>query len=205
MRQLTVKYDGECKKCGQSLEVGQQAMYEKSMGLFCIGCEPTEVEDIRAFRLAKAEGKADRYEGWAQKREQKASAQLNSYPEIRHDHAFITQPGHIPFRARMNKADDRAHESLQKAKEMRGKAASLRSVRVAGDAERKREKIRQALDNIIKKGSKVYDFCFGEGVVLGVYKKSYRIRFNSKAGEGKFYTCSRDKSYIRPVTLSEEN
>lgn len=199
MRQLTVKYDGECKRCGKPLEVGQQAMYEKSMGIFCVGCEPTDTEEIRAFRLAKAENKAEKYENWAEKREGKALTQLNSHPEIRHDWAFITQPGHIPFRARMNKADDRAHESLQKAKEMRGKAASLRSVRVAGDTERKREKIRAALDNVIKKGSKVYDFCFGEGIVVGVYKKSYRIRFSSKAGEGKFYTCSRDKSYVRPV------
>jgi hypothetical protein len=203
MRQLTVKYDGECAKCGKSLEVGEIAMYEKSMGIFCIGCEPTEVEEIRAFRLAKNERKAEKYDRWASKRETDAKAKLNSYPSIRHDYAFITQPGHIPFRDRMNKSDARAFESLNKAKEMRGKAASLRSVRVAGDAERKREKVRAALDNIIKKGSKVYDFVFGEGIVLGVYKKSYRIQFNSKAGEGKFYICSRDKSYVRPVTLPE--
>lgn len=200
MRQLIVKYDGECKKCGNLLEVGQSAMYEKSMGLFCIGCEPTEVEDIRAFRLEKAETKAERYEGWAAKRESKANSQLNSHPTIRHDWAFITQPGHIPFRARMNKADDKAYESLQVANGMREKAESLRNVKVAGDAERKRQAKREYLDKLISKGSRVYDAVFGEGLVVSVHKKSYRIQFNSKAGEG-FYTTSRDKSYVVPVKV----
>ena len=203
MRQLTVKYDGECKKCGQSLEIGQQAMYEKSMGIFCIGCEPKEVEEIRAFRLEKAERKAEKYESWAEKREHRARATLNSFPSMRHDWAFITQPGHIPARARMNKADDRAYESLHVAKGFREKAESLRHVRVAGDAETKREAKRQANDALISKGSRVYDVVFGEGTVLSIHKKSYRIQFKSKAGEG-FYTCARDKSYIKPLQNRKE-
>lgn len=199
MRQVQVRYEGECKKCGAVLEVGTPAMYEKSMGCFCIGCEPKEVEDIRAFRLEKAERKAERYEGWAAKRKEKANRDLNSYPSIRHDWAFITQPGHIPFRARMNRADDRAFESLKVAEGFEAKAESLRNVRVAGDAERNRQARREALDNLISKGSKVMDAVFGAGKVIGVYKKSYRIEFDSKAGEGKKFTCARDKSYVRPL------
>jgi len=199
MRELTVKYQGECRKCGQSLEIGQSAIYEKSMGIFCIGCEPKEVEEIRAFRLAKAERKAEKYEAWAEKRERKATAALNSFPSMRHDWAFITQPGHIPARARMIKADDRAHESLQVAEGFRNKAESLRNVRVAGDAELRREAKRQVNDALISKGSKVYDVVFGEGIILSIHKKSYRIQFNSRAGEGQFFTCARDKSYIKPL------
>ncbi len=194
MRQLTVKYDGECRKCGASLEVGQAAMYEKSMGIFCLGCEPTDTEEIREARTAKATVKADRYNEWAEKREVKAKAALNSYPNMRHDYAFITQPGHIPARARMNAADDRAYESLTIAKGMREKAASLLDVRVAGDAERKRQAKREALDTLICKGSRVNDACFGNGEVIGVYSKSYRIKFASG------FTCARDKSYVRPLT-----
>ncbi len=201
MRQLTVKYQGECKKCGQSLEIGQSAMYEKSMGIFCIGCEPKDTEEIRAFRLAKAERKAEKYEEWDEKREHKANTQLNSHSEIRHDWAFITQPGHIPFRAQMIKADDRAIESLQVAEGFHRKAESLRNVRVAGDAERNRQAKREALDQLISKGTKVVDAVFGEGTVLSIHKKSYRIQFNSKAGEGQFFTCARDKSYVRPLTI----
>ena len=65
----------------------------------------------RERRLAKAE----RLREWAEKRNTKATATLNSKPGLRHDWAFITQPGHIPERARMNAADDRAHASLKKA------------------------------------------------------------------------------------------
>ena len=193
MRQLTVKYDGECKECGALLEIGQQAMYEKSTGIFCLGCEPTEVEEIRALRQAKADRKADRYEEWADKREVKAGVDLNSHPEYRHDWAFISQPGHIPARARMIAADDRAYESLTIAKGMREKANSLRHVQVAGDAERRRQAVRERLDNIIAKGTRVNDPCFGNGEVIGVYAKSYRIRFD------RGYTYARDKSYVRPL------
>jgi len=200
MRELTVKYQGECKKCGQSLEIGQPAMYEKSMGIFCVGCEPEEIEEIRAFRLEKAGRKAEKYEEWATKRECKANAQLNSNPETRHDWAFITQPGHIPMRARMNKADDKAIESLQVAEGFREKAENLRNVRVAGDAERNRQAKREALDQLISKGTRVIDAVFGEGVVLSIHKKSYRIQFISKCGPDQFFTCARDKSYVRPLS-----
>jgi hypothetical protein len=203
MRELTVKYQGECSKCGAALEIGSLAMYEKTTGIFCVGCQPKTVDEIRAFRTERAERKAARYEGWADKREHDATAKLNSFPEIRHDWAFITQPGHIPFRARMNASDDRAFESLKIAKGMREKAANILDVRVAGDAERRREKVRAALDTIISKGSRVQDAVFGEGVVLGVYKKSYRIQFDSKCGPGQFFTCARDKSYVRPIMLNK--
>ena len=196
MRQISLKYGGECARCGTELQKDQQAMYEKSMGIFCLECAPTEVEDIRKFRQLKADRKADRYEEWASKREQKAQAQFNSYSEIRHDWAFITQPGRIPLRERIIKADDRAIESLRKAEQMRDKAHRLRHVRVKGDAERKRQAIREARDEIIAKGSRVYDFCFGAGTVVGVYKKSYRIKFDNSGN-----TWSRDKSYVKLLTI----
>ena len=193
MREINVKYDGECRKCGAALEVGQVAMYEKKTGIFCVGCEPTDPEEIRAYRLEKAEARASRYEEWAAKREGNAARQLNSMPEVRHDWAFITQPGRIPLRERMNRADERAFESLNVADKFRQKASSLRHVQVAGDAERKRQATRDKLDQIITKGSRVHDFAFGNGVVVGVYKKSYRVKFDQGC------TYARDKSYIRPT------
>jgi len=193
MRQLTVKYEGECARCGMVLEVGVLAMYEKTTGIFCVGCEPTETEDIRHFRQIKADAKADRYDGWASKREKDASARLNSYPEVRHDYAFITQPGRIPFRDRMNKSDEVACASLRKAERMREKADNIRNVRVKGDAERRREIAREALDKVIKKGARVVEFSLGSGTVVGVYKKSYRVKFDRS---GSTYSC--DKTFFRP-------
>jgi len=194
MRQITVKYQGSCIKCGKSLEVGTQAMYEKNMGIFCVGCEPTEPEEIRKFRQIKADKKADKYETWATKREKDAQDRLNRFGSVRHDWAFVTQPGHIPYREKMNKSDDIAFESMNKAQEMREKAKNLRHVRVAGDAERKRQAHREKLDTIIHKGSRVESIFFGPGEVVGIYKKSYRIKFDSGV------THAEEKTFIIPLT-----
>jgi hypothetical protein len=69
--------------------------------------------------------RAERLRGWAETRVERASAQLESQPELRHDWAFITQPGHIPERARMNARDDRAFASLDKAASMARRADSI--------------------------------------------------------------------------------
>lgn len=75
----------------------------------------------RERRLARAA----RLRDWADKRTADANRQLTSQPDLRHDWAFITQPGHIPERARMNARDDRAFRSLDKADGMASRAASI--------------------------------------------------------------------------------
>lgn len=69
--------------------------------------------------------RAERLREWADKRRARAGAQLTSQPDLRHDWAFITQPGHIPERARMNAADDRAFRSLNKADGMASRADEI--------------------------------------------------------------------------------
>lgn len=194
MRTIKIKYLSECKKCNTTLDIDTSAMYEKSMGVFCMGCEPKDTEDIRHYRQIKASLKAERYNGWAEKREKTAEAQLNSYPEIRRDIAFCTQPGRIPFRERMNMADDKAHESLKKAKEMRDKAESLSHVRVKGDAEKATQAFRDKQDTIINVGSKIFT-CFGNhyGTVLKKNKKTYTIQSDS----GAVYPI--DKTFVKPI------
>ena len=196
MRQIALKYDGECRRCGASLEVGQAAMYEKSMGIFCPGHEPTETEDIRHFRTLKAEAKAEKYDAWAAKREQRASAQLNSYPEIRHDTAFCTQPGRIPFRERMNKADARAFESLEVANGMRSKAQSLRHVRVKGDADTARQARREAVLSWLKVGMEVDTGIYHRGIVRKINRKTAKI---GNCGASGTYTTNVDLSFLRPA------
>jgi Domain of unknown function (DUF3560) len=75
----------------------------------------------RERRLARAE----RLRGWAEKRVARANADLTSQPDLRNDWAFITQPGHIPERARMNARDDRAFRSLDKADRMASRADGI--------------------------------------------------------------------------------
>ena len=194
MRLLHSKYSGNCDKCKREYRVLDLIAYEKMTGVFCPDCFPKDPEEIREFRQMKADRKADRYEGWAQKREERAETALNSYPEVRHDWAFITQPGRIPFRERMNRADARAIESLEKAKEMRQKAQSLRNVRVAGDAERQREAQREKARSWAKVGMKV--FCeFGNGTIKKINKKTVTLTFPGEFEE----TATIDLRYIAPT------
>ncbi len=191
MRQITIKYEGECKKCSNVLVVDTQAMYEKSMGCFCLGCEPKDMEEIRYYRQIKADRKAEKYNEWADKREKKAEAQLNSYPEIRSDIAFNTQPGHIPFRECMNRADNKAYESIGKAKEMRAKAESLNHVRVKGDATKRQQAERDKNDARFKVGDHVKSWIVGACTILKINKKTYSVQVASSNR-----TITQDKSFI---------
>jgi len=184
MRQLTNKYEGECRKCGTSLPVGSEVIYEKRVGIFCPTCAPTDTEEIREYRQEAADRKADRLEEWAEKREKKATSQLTSYPEIRGDIAFNTQPGHIPFRSKMIEADRRACESLNTASRFRNKADNLRHVRVKGDAEKKWQAKREAVLSWISVGMEVETVFFGRTKVIKINKKTALVsggRVQSKA------------------------
>ena len=76
-------------------------------------------------RRERLERKIEKREEWAEGRDDKANA-LRAYGDkFRGDHAFNTQPGHIPERDRMNKRDDKAHEHSQMAGHHRSKAAGL--------------------------------------------------------------------------------
>ena len=183
MRKIIVKYGGNCRKCGAEIEEGSEAIHERRVGLFCLGCEPTDPEDIREYRQEAADRKADKYDEWAGKRETKAAADLNSMPEIRHDWAFITQPGHIPLRARMNRSDDRACESLQVDDGFRRKADSLRHVRVKGDAAARDAEIVVNVLSWIKVGMVVVDAHCGDCTVIKINKKTAKIRLHSTGSQ----------------------
>lgn len=75
----------------------------------------------------RKERKADQLREWAEKRETAAVATLKQTEHFRGDHAFNTQPGHIPERARIIAREDRAVESLNKAAGMNGRANGIES------------------------------------------------------------------------------
>ena len=192
MKPITVKYQGECRKCGTTLIPGETAIYEKRIGIFCPECEPKDSEEIRQYRQEAADHKADKYEEWAAKRREKASAQLNSYPEIRHDIAFCTQPGRIPFRERMNKADGRAFESLQVAEKMEAKADSLRHVRVKGDADKRWQRVRDLNLTRFQVGDVVDCGMYAPGKILKINKKTAKI-------EGRFENFNVDLAFLSSI------
>ena len=73
----------------------------------------------------RREARAERLRGWAGKREQSAAAVFKAGEPFTSDIAFNTQPGHIPFRARLIAREDRAYESLGKAASMRSRADGI--------------------------------------------------------------------------------
>jgi len=73
----------------------------------------------------RREARAERLREWAGTREQRAGAVLAAGEPYTSDTAFNTQPGHIPFRARLIAREDRAHESLGKAASMRSRADGI--------------------------------------------------------------------------------
>ncbi len=115
--------------------------------------------------------KAERLREWADKRETGAAAVFKRGEPYRGDHAFNTQPGHIPERARLIAREDRAHESVAKAREMDSRAGGIEAAadnaiysddpdaieqleeRIAGlEAERERIK---AINTAIRKGQPI--------------------------------------------------
>jgi hypothetical protein len=75
----------------------------------------------------RREARAERLNEWAETREQRAAAVLKASEPFRGDHAFNTQPGHIPFRARLIASEDRAYKSQNKAASMRSRADGIES------------------------------------------------------------------------------
>lgn len=191
MRRITVKHPGECCKCHAVIEVGQDAVYERHVGIFCPGCAPTDPEEIRGYRQAAANRKADRYEGWAAKRRADAEATIQHNRHYTDDFAF-TQPGYIPLRNRVLKQNDRASQSLNIAARMEQKAQSLRHVQVAGDREKQRQAKRDHIKTIIKVGMMVDTVVFGVGEVVKINQKTAKISSN-----GSFFNV--DLSFLKPL------
>jgi hypothetical protein len=67
-------------------------------------------------RRERLERKLEKRQEWAAGRESKASALLARNEPFRGDHAFNTQPGHIPERARVIAREEKAFEHLDMAK-----------------------------------------------------------------------------------------
>jgi hypothetical protein len=66
-------------------------------------------------RRERLENKLAKREEWAAKRRSAAGAVFQAHEKYRGDHAFNTQPGHIPERARVIRREEKAFESLQVA------------------------------------------------------------------------------------------
>ncbi len=76
-------------------------------------------------RRERIEQKLEKRQQWAEGRDCKATALLKQNEPYRGDHAFNTQPGHIPERVRVIKREDKAFEHAGMASHHRSKADGL--------------------------------------------------------------------------------
>jgi hypothetical protein len=134
--------------------------------------------------------RADCLEAWAAAAEAKADALVANH---NHDWAFVSQPGHLPARARQIAQTDRAMELRRKAAGHREKAATLRQMaaRNKGDAEAARTVHRAALSGVIEPMMYV-ESIYGVRRVLKVNAKSLRI-------EGALGPITIDKALCKVV------
>lgn len=191
MRTFTNRYPSECLKCNADLPVGTLIGYDKPSGTYCIPCSQTLTDDeLREFRTAKAERKAERREEWAQGHREKAAALHKRNDPYRGDIAFHTQPGHIPERARALRRTEKAWEHERTAAEHMGKAHGIRAnVRVKGDKEREREAKRESVrvkmkERGTKKGDKISCALYGTCEILRINKKTLTVQMKSESGYG---------------------
>lgn len=73
----------------------------------------------------RKQNKVERLRGWADTRAARANAVFKQNERYTTDHAFNTQPGHIPFRAKIIRQEDNAFRSLDKARGMTARAAGI--------------------------------------------------------------------------------
>lgn len=129
-----------------------------------------------AAQHAKWSARADRREAWADTAEAKAARLLANRNT---DWAFISQPGHLPARAREIAQTDRAMGLLAQAKAHREKAANLNALatRQRGDAETARQAERDT--KTLQAGDAARSVHYGVCTIVKVNAKSYRIRLAS--------------------------
>ena len=137
------------------------------------------------MRKQKALEKARQYIIWAEKAEQKAKDIYDRWFSVYKDFDW-TQPilrGHHSQKAhekvyeRRNTVHEKVRDLNAKAKRFREKSANLTAFANThkGDAERRREKIREELDKVVKVGDTIITM-YGDKVVLKVNKKSYTVQ-----------------------------
>jgi len=196
MREIVTKYESTCGKCGTKLPVSTRCLYRKHAGVFCLTCEPTQ-DELREMLQESADRKAERLDGWAEKRRTKAADLERANDPYRGDHAFNTQPGHIPERVRAIRRTKKAWEHSSKAAEMEAKASGLRSgVRLKGDREREREAKREKVRQWIKPGMHVKTPIWGTALVKRVNLKTATL---SETGQSGTYEVKEDLAWLSPV------
>ncbi len=132
-------------------------------------------------RRERMERRIERRREWAEGRTAKADGLDAQGAHLRHDWAFITQPGRIPERDRMNRRDERSHEHRQMAEHHAGKAdgleRQLKSTIFSDDVDAT-EKLQEKIAKLDAERSRIRD-------VNAAWRKAKRPKADDLEGWGK--------------------
>jgi hypothetical protein len=172
-----------CSKCGNDTGASWKTL--------CITCwRNRSTEEVRQQRQGKIDRKVERLRKWADSRDTQALGKMSEWKENSKDWAYVTQPnintsgGRAFTRSRervLNRYDSGIKLSIE-ADKMRDQAYWLekRGAVVKGDADRKRQAERDAMDKLVQVGSKLIYPLFAQPLctVVKINKKTYTVKFD---------------------------
>lgn len=192
-----------CLKCG--IDTGATW---KTLCYSCFKSRP--IEEIRAYRQAKLDRKVIRLEAKAFRLDKTGEEKTATFRSFHGDISFFTQPNinsssgrsFTKYRERVYSKYDAGIKLQVEAEETRKKAEWLKKqgAVVKGDAEKKRQAIRDYMDTQVKVGDTVYSWIVGECTIVKVNKKTYTVKNHRTSN-----VFTQDKSFIKKPNREEVN
>ena len=165
--------------------------------------EPLTGDALRAYRQDRQTSCADRLRTRADAADRRAGEARNRVSEHERDFLRLGEPikvghhsegRHRKLIARFGKAVDAEMTERRTAAELRNRADWIAPARIAGDAERQRQEIRDEVSKQIGKGDTVSNSMWGVGVVTKVNTKSFTVWYADRG-----FSQTVDKSWCHLV------
>lgn len=150
------------------------------------------------------DAKVERLRSRAAAKRRKAKGMMEEFNRYRGDHAFMFQPNinssaGRAFSNRRKRISDRyfkGSEILKEAQELEERADRLEKygIPVKGDAAARYQRLDDALDEVIEKGSRVYcALASSNGTVIRKNRLTYRVEFD------RGFTWTVKKHFVEPL------
>ena len=188
--------------------------YAREQGLDVeeITADPVDLEEatgdrLREIRQAKQDRRAERLRKRADQADARAERHKGQYAHYKADFGFMTEPikighhsenRHRNLRNKISGSMDREMQERIKADKLRHAADWVAPAQVKGDAEARRQKIREVADKVIGIGDYIESGMYGAGVVQKVNKKTFTVSFRDGA-----FKQTIDKSWARLIEKRE--
>jgi hypothetical protein len=202
LKEFGLKWDYNAQGYRGKLSPAQAEKVKARDGLSVESSTEYTYDEQRDSRIARAEAKADRYEGYAKNARERGDSRLDA-ADKRSERFEFGQPilvGHHSEKGARRDADriwsdtKKGFEEHKKADdyEHRAKEVVAQASRRKGETEGHRNEVRQRNRSRVKEGTRIQHLIFGEGVVKKINTKTMKVEFDSKAGGGAKFSPNID-------------